>query len=168
MSCYALEQVPVEGRNVMLDLAKSHPDAHRRLLGWIGLLLPVLLVILVFARDGRTLSRNLDSLSAYYYSGAVAAFVGMLVSMALFLFTYRGYEGRPYHWADRLVGIMAAIAALGVAVFPTGAPTGVSPLSWWEPWIGVTHYACAIVLFAMFAVYAILLVPLTPTGERNK
>ena len=88
--------------------------------------------------------------------------------MALFLFTYRGYEGRPYHRADRTVGIIAAVAALGVAVFPTGAPSGVSRLLWWQPWIGVAHYACTVVLFAMVAVYAILLFPLTPTGAGNK
>ncbi len=32
----------------------------------------------------------------------------------------------------------------------------------------MAHYACTIVLFAMFAVYAILLFPLTPTGVGNK
>lgn len=152
----------------MLDLARNHSDAHRRLLGWIGLLLPGLLISLLIFRDGWTRWYSLDSISAYYYTGAVAAFVGMLVSMALFLFTYRGYEGRPYHQVDRLVGIIAAVAALGVAAFPTGAPSDVMPLSWWRPWHGWAHYGCTIVLFAMFAVYAIFLFPLTPTGEGDK
>ena len=150
----------------MIDLAKNHRDAHRRLLGWIGLLLPALLIVLLIFRDGWTRWNSLDSISAYYYTGAVAAFVGMLVSMALFLFTYRGYEGKPYHWADRLVGIIAAGAALGVAAWPTGAPSDVMPLSWWRPWHGWAHYGCTIVLFAMFAVYALFLFPLTREGDK--
>jgi len=157
-----------EGRKVMIDLAKNHRDAHRRLLGWIGLLLPALLVFLLIFRDGWARWDSLNSISAYYYTGAVAAFVGMLVSMSLFLFTYRGYEGKPYHRADRLVGIIAAVAALGVAVFPTGEPMGVLRLTWWQPWHGWAHYGCAVVLFAMFAVYALVLFRLTPTGPGGK
>jgi hypothetical protein len=151
------------------DSARHEDDlsghAHRQLLGYIGLVLPALLVVMVIVRDGMTRWRSLDSLSAYYYTGAVAAFVGMLVSMALFLFTYRGYKNK-YYWADRAAGITAGIAALGVAIFPTKAPSGVSPLSWWQPTTGVLHYASAVTLFAMFAVYALWLFRLTSPGKQ--
>ena len=152
----------------MVEFTRGRPDdpardqddlsghTHRQLLGYIGLLLPALLVFMVIARDGMTRWRSLDSISAYYYTGAVVAFVGMLVSMALFLFTYRGYNNK-YYWADRAAGITAAIAALGVAVFPTKAPNGVLPLLWWTPTTRVLHYASAVVLFAMFAVFALWL-----------
>ena len=80
------------------DPARQKDDlsgyAHRQLLGYIGLMLPALLVVMVIARDGMTRWRSLASVSAYYYTGAVAAFVGMLVSMSLFLFTYRGYKNK--------------------------------------------------------------------------
>jgi len=138
--------------------------AHRQLIGYIGLILPVLLIFIAVARDGVEQWKRLESISAYYYTGAVAAFVGMLVALALFLFTYRGYKNK-YYWADRAASIIAATAALGVAFFPTGAPTGATALIWWSPAIGVLHYVCAVTLFAMFAVFSLWLFRLTTPGE---
>jgi len=115
-------------------------------------------------RDGVVQWRSLDSISAYYYTGAVAAFVGMLVALSLFLFSYRGYENR-YYWADRAASAIAAIAALGVAVFPTAAPTGTQTLSWWSPATGILHYVFAVTLFAMFAVFALWLFRIKAAGE---
>ena len=148
-------------------------DAHRRLIGWIGLLLPALLVVIAIDRDGLARWRSLESISAYYYTGAVAAFVGMLVTLALFLFTYRGFDN-GHHKADRALAIIAGLAALVVAFFPTAAPTGVPPLSWWTRTTGVVHHVAAVVLFAMFAVFALWLFRLRrdgateTTGWRNK
>jgi hypothetical protein len=148
-------------------------DAHRQLIGWIGLLLPALLVAIAIERDGLERWRSLDSISAYYYTGAVAAFVGMLVALALFLLTYRGFDN-PFQKADRAVAITAGIAALGVAFFPTEAPAGVPPLAWWTRSTGVVHHVFAVVLFAMFAVFALWLFRIRPdgqtetTGWRNK
>ena len=148
-------------------------DAHRRLIGWIGLLLPAVLVVIAIERDGLARWRSLESISAYYYTGAVAAFVGMLVALALFLFTYRGFDNE-YHKADRGVAITAGVAALAVAFFPTAAPADVPPLAWWTRTTGVIHHVAAIVLFAMFAVFALWLFRLRrdgkteTTGWRNK
>ena len=139
--------------------------AHRQLIGYIGLVLPLILIFMAVARDGVEKWRNLESISAYYYTGAVAAFVGMLVALALFLFTYRGYENR-YYWADRAASAIAAIAALGVAIFPTAAPEGVERLSWWSPFTGILHYVFAVTLFTMFAVFALWLFRITATGEE--
>ncbi len=138
--------------------------AHRQLIGYIGLVLPILLIMLALARDGVARWQSLDSISAYYYTGAVAAFIGMLVALALFLFTYQGYDNK-FHWADRTASIIAAIAALGVAFFPTAAPEDVAPLSWWSPITGIIHYVSAVTLFAMFAVFALWLFRLTASGE---
>lgn len=139
--------------------------SHRQLIGYIGLVLPLVLILMVVTRDGLVRWKSLDSISAYYYTGAVAAFVGMLVALSLFLFTYRGYRNKWY-WADRAAGIIAAIAALGVAIFPTGAPEDVIALSWWRPITGYLHYGCAIVLFLMFAVFALWLFRITADKER--
>jgi hypothetical protein len=116
-------------------------------------------------RDGMERWRSLDSISAYYYTGAVAAFVGMLVTIALFLFTYRGYKNK-YHWADRAAAITAGVAALGVAFFPTKAPAGVPALLWWSERIGKLHYLSAVVLFTMFAVFALWLFRINPSGKQ--
>ena len=126
-------------------------NAHRQLIGYIGLVLPILLILIAVVRDGMERWRSLESISAYYYTGAVAAFVGMLVALALFLFTYRGYKNK-YNWADRWAAKAAAGAALVLAFFPTKAPVGVLPLSWWTPTIGILHHVAAIVLFTIFAV----------------
>ena len=71
------------------DLALAG-NAHRQLIGYVGLLLPVLLWLITGWRpiDGLQPWKPLTSVSAYYYTGAVAAFTGMLVVLALFLFSY--------------------------------------------------------------------------------
>jgi hypothetical protein len=139
--------------------------AHRQLIGYVGLVLPFVLIVIALLRDGRARWDSLTSISAYYYTGAVSAFVGMLISLSLFLFTYRGYRNE-YHWVDRAAALTAAIAALGVAFFPTGAPADVEPLAWWHPRTGVLHHIFAVVLFSMFAVFALFLFRLTPAGQR--
>jgi hypothetical protein len=139
--------------------------AHRQLIGYIGLVLPLVLIIMAVVRDGVAQWKSLESISAYYYTGAVAAFVGMLVALALFLFTYRGYKNK-YHWADRAASIIAAVAAIGVAFFPTAAPEGMDSLSWWSPVTGVLHHVFAVILFTMFAVFALWLFRITPADEE--
>jgi succinate dehydrogenase/fumarate reductase cytochrome b subunit len=138
-------------------------NAHRQLIGYIGLVLPLLLILIALKRDGLAQWRNLESISAYYYTGAVAAFVGMLVALALFLFTYRGYPNK-YNWADRGAAKIAAIAAVVDAFFPTKAPDGVPALAWWTPGTGILHHAAAVVLFTMFAIFALWLFRLTADG----
>jgi hypothetical protein len=140
--------------------------AHRQLIGYVGLVLPFALIVIALARDGVERWKELTSISAYYYTGGVAAFVGMLVSLALFLFTYRGYRNE-YHWADRAAAVTAAIAALGVAFFPTVAPHSVPALSWWHPRTGVLHHVFAVMLFTMFAVFALFLFRITQKENRR-
>ena len=129
---------------------------HRSLIGYLGLLLPVLLYILAGLRPTAALPpwELLNSISAYYYTGAVAVFVGVLFALSLFLFTYRGYKG---HWADRTVGIIGGLCALGVALFPTGAPDGLAKLMWWSPTTRTIHYLAAISLFIVFIVFSLWL-----------
>jgi hypothetical protein len=149
---------------------------HRQLLGYIGLVLPLVLIVLVRWRDSREVWDALDSVSAYYYTGAVAAFTGMLVAFALFLFTYKGYgraptaasgqENKP-QIADRVCAVVAGVAALLVALFPTSAPdtTGITALTWVKPWVVRLHFFSAIVLFGTFAVFCLWLFRKTAEGE---
>src|SRR5262245_39708141 len=139
-------------------------QAHRQLIGYIGLVLPVLLIFIVIWRDGMEQWKRLDSISAYYYTGAVAVFVGMLVALALFLFTYRGYANK-YHRYDRAVAVIAASGALGEAFFPTKVPEGFVALTWWKEWHGCVHRISAVVLLLMFAVFALWLLRVTPDGQ---
>ena len=140
-------------------------NAHRQLIGYVGLVLPFLLILIAVNRDGIERWKSLESISVYYYTGAVAAFVGMLVALALFLFAYRGYKNK-YNQADRWAARTAAVASLVVAFFPAQAPDGVPALSWWTPRTGVLHHVAAIVLFTMFAIFALWLFRLTADGEQ--
>ena len=133
-------------------------NSHRQLIGYIGLALPLILVLIAALRPADPIERwkILGSISAYYYTGAVAAFVGMLVALALFLITYRGYDNK-YGRIDRAAAITAGCAALLVAFFPAEAPDGFDKLSWWTPANRNIHYLSAVVLFAMFAVFSLWL-----------
>jgi Protein of unknown function (DUF998) len=106
----------------------------------------------------------LDSVSAYYYTGAVAVFVGLLFALSLFLVTYRGYKGVC---ADRIVGFVGGAAALVVALFPTGAPGGLSEPAWWKKTTGVVHAVAAAVLFASFILFAVWLFRKSSIPDRR-
>lgn len=83
----------------------------RKTIGILGLLLPFTtsLGALLFFHNGLQ-----DSISAYYYTGMAAVFVGTLWAIGFFLFSYRGYARR-----DDIAGNLACVFALGVSLFPT-------------------------------------------------
>ncbi|MGQ0712832.1 MAG: hypothetical protein ACT4PJ_03765 [Gemmatimonadaceae bacterium] len=149
------------------DLSGLSARVHRQLIGYVGLALPILLLVITWLRRDHPDQpwRWHGSISAYYYTGAVAAFVGLLVALALFLFAYRGYKNK-YQLVDRLAAMIAGAAALGVAFFPTRAPDGFAAAAWWTETTGVLHYVSALVLFAMFAVFSLWLFRLTGSGEQ--
>jgi hypothetical protein len=147
-------------------------QAHRRLIGYLGFFLPVLLYLVAGLRpsDGLPPWQVLTSVSAYYYTGAVGIFIGVLFALSLFLFTYPGYEGEH---ADRVLGTLGGLAALGVALFPTTAPGGLVPPTWWTPTIRTIHYGSAVSLFVVFILFSIWLfrkssVPLRANRPRDK
>jgi len=140
------------------DDLSSH--AHRQLIGGLGLVLPALLWLIAGWRPTEGLQRweLLSSVSAYYYTGAVAAFVGILIALAVFLFTYRGYKNE-YRRRDRIAGIVAGGAAVLVAFFPASAPSDLPVPSWWTPRTETIHYISAVVLFGAFIFFSLFLFP---------
>jgi hypothetical protein len=153
--------------------ADSGPDdlsshRHRQLIGYIGLTMPFLLYVIAGWRHVEGLSRwkFLSSISAYYYTGAVAVFAGILVALALFLFSYRGYDNTDRR-LDRMAAIAAGIAAIGVAFFPTRAPENLPALSWWTPIIGVIHFVSALILFGSFIFFSLFLFRKSNEKERG-
>ena len=140
---------------------------NRQLIGSIGLVMPLLLWL--FAGWRPTVAQPwhvLSSISAYYYSGAVSAFAGMLVALALFLLSYKGYENK-YYRRDRVAAIVAGCAALLVALFPTEAPDPSLVLPWWTPPMGFIHFASAAVLFGSFIFFALFQFPKF-SGKKTK
>ena len=152
--------------------AAGEPDdrssyAHRLLIGTLGLVLPVLLWVTAAWRPMAELGRwtPLGSVSAYYHSGAVAVFVGILIALAVYLFTYRGYAN-AYGRRDRIAAAVAGSAAVLVAFFPTRATDGLPPPSWWAPWMGTVHYLAAIVLFGSFIFFSLVQFPKSGPGGK--
>jgi len=139
---------------------------HRQVIGYLGLALPMLLVVLVRLRPNAPSDHwSGNSISAYYWTGAVSLFVGLLAALSLFLLTYRGYANESHKY-DRGAAIIAGIAAALVAIFPTTPPSGVVPPPWWTDWIDKTHTVAAITLFSMFAVFSLWLFRKTASGQQ--
>jgi hypothetical protein len=82
------------------------------------------------------------SISDYYSLRTRDVFVGILFTVAWFLFTYRGYERK-----DNVAGDLACVFALGVALSPNSG----SRLE------AVVHYACAALLFLVLAYFSLFL-----------
>lgn len=84
----------------------------RKAVGILGIVFPIVLIIGSVACCGCT--EILSSISAYYHSVMRNIFVGLLCAIALFLFTYTGYDS-----TDSTAGNIGCLFALGVAFFPT-------------------------------------------------
>ncbi len=84
----------------------------RKLIGILGIALPVILIV------GRVFNPTPwpGSISAFYYTNMRDALVGILFAVSLFLFSYNGYD-----LVDIISTDIAALAALGVALFPCNA-----------------------------------------------
>lgn len=129
----------------------------RRAIGYLGISLPVLLVVLSFISFFETPVQH--SISHYYYTNLREIFTGALCAVGLFLICYKG-RGNISVWKnDNLLTNIAGVMALGVALFPTN-PDIISdkmysliPLN--EKWIGWLHYGFAALLFLIFALLAI-------------
>ena len=130
----------------------------RLLIGITGFAFPILLWLLNGWRleAGQQRWATLSSVSAYYYTGAVSLFSGMLVALGFFLFTYKGFNNKSQR-KDRIAAKIACVAALGVAFFPTGVPEGFKAFSWWTPPLGVVHFVSAAILFASFIFFCLFL-----------
>lgn len=141
------------------DLTEHVTRTYRSLrfaLALIAFALPPLLWIGGHLEAGLPLQ---DSMSAYYHRGPATdgmgranegvmrdSFVGLLFSVSFLLFIYQGYTRRE-DWALNI----AALFALGVAVFPMPWD-GFEALSFMVGSITLSlHYICAMGLFACIA-----------------
>ncbi|GGS42456.1 MULTISPECIES: DUF998 domain-containing protein [Actinokineospora] len=131
----------------------------RRAIGLIGMALPVVLVLGQYLIDGRLL----HSISGYYYSDLRDVYVGSMCAIGVFLLSYRGYAP-----VDDLVSNIAAVAAIGVALFPTAPPSGATAS---DEVFAVLHLAFAGVFFLSLAYFCLVLFRRStgedPTTERK-
>lgn len=131
--------------------------ALRKAVGWIGILLPFVLVVghlVIF--DGESVLTNM---SVYYHTGMRDVFVGALCAIALFLFFYRGYD----RW-DNVAADLAGLCALGVAFFPT-----VEDGPWdWIAWVHFSSAACFLVILALISIFLFTRSEKHPTEMKKK
>lgn len=128
----------------------------RKLIGFIGILLPVVLVI------GSFLSGKYNtiqpSISDYYFTTMGDVFVGNLCAVSLFLFCYKGYDYR-----DNITANLAAFFAVCIALFPTSTDLERNHLGLIEdPEVASTlHFTSATLFFSCLAFFCLYLFKLS-------
>jgi hypothetical protein len=120
----------------------------QKAIGVIAVLLPPVLLVGHAAFRGWDL---LGSVSSYYYSHLGNVFVGALCALAVFFLSYNHWPLPGFNY-DQLLARCAALAAVGVAVFPT-LDSPVDP-SGGERLVSAIHLTSAGILFVLLGVFA--------------
>lgn len=121
----------------------------RRILGILGVALPVVLVVWGLFISGWPPQ---DSLSDYYSLRTRDAFVGILFVIGWILFAYKGYEKM-----DSIAGKLACVFAMGVALFPNSG-------AGWEKIVHFASAGCMFLLLAFFSLYLFTKTHESPPG----
>jgi hypothetical protein len=137
----------------------------RRSIGFLGIVLPPALVI------GSKLFSDcpviLGAVSDYYHSIVRDIFVGVICVIALFLFTYRGFDKK-----DDIAANLACIFALGIAFFPTSAKD-INCGKYGAYQFPILHNICAVCFFLVITYFSLFLFTKTekdaePTPQKIK
>jgi hypothetical protein len=116
----------------------------RRAIGGIGLLMPVVLGPVGWLVFGIPIQ---DNMSSYYHTQLRDVFVGLMCSIGIFLFCYRGYD-----WIESWTANFGCLSALGVAFFPLDANS--DPL-YQRSVLGYLHTVSGGVFFLTLAFYSL-------------
>jgi len=141
----------------------------RQALGFLGLILPLILIA-----GGLATAGHLEpSISDFFHTALRDVFVGSLCAIGIFLISYKGYQRQSGEWiSDDWVGTLAGLAAFGVAFFPNESPTlqasTISQLA-----VGITisplfHYASALTFFVCLGVFCFVKFPKTSKPYRRR
>lgn len=132
-----------------------HFKTLRKTVGWLGILLPVILVM------GSRLIFNCDhietSISNYYHTNMGNVFVGVLCAFSVFLFTYKGPQK-----IDGIMGNVAGTFGAIAAICPTHfkddicVPAGMIPAVH-EKYVGIIHLSSAALFFLVLAYFSLFL-----------
>jgi len=131
--------------------------ALRKAVGWIGILLPFVLMLggfLIFKED-----IALKNLSVYYHTGMRNVFVGSLCAISLFLFFYKGYD----KWDNRM-GSLAGFFALILAFFPTVKE---GPYDW-QAHVHFYSAACLFIILSGISLFLFTKKESYPTNRKLK
>lgn len=131
--------------------------ALRRLIGILGILLPFICVL------GGFIFANLcfqESISYYYHTNMRDFFVGLLISVSMFLITYKGYEK-----IDFIITTITGIFGLGIPFFPClYNKTSIEPVGIFQINPALSdkiHLTCASIFFILLAINSMFLFTLS-------
>ena len=119
----------------------------RQALGYLGLTMPVILIVGGLLAQG-TLER---SISDYYYTVVRDVLVGNMVAIGIFLICYTGFRrDGDERFSDDLITTVAGLAALVIAFFPNmrrpPPPDAAIPQILFGQYVSaIIHYSAAIV-----------------------
>lgn len=138
----------------------------RRIVGWLGILLPFVLSIMLIILASCSIQ---DSISQYYYTRMGSYLTGTLCAVGLFLFAYKGYPGEN----DGKYCNFAAVCAFGVAFIPmqlnpedVPCPNCIVFFTKGEYWWRYFHYVFAVLLFLTMAFICYFKFTKTCPGEK--
>ena len=97
----------------------------REIIGWVGLLLPALLIAIAWLHNSSSQYFYQPSISHYYYTVSGFLFIGLITLIGVFLISYRGYEPEKGELSDNIITWIGGILILLVAIVPT-------PFEWIE------------------------------------
>ncbi len=129
----------------------------RRTIGYLGVFLPVVLIILSFIDYFDTALQ--ESISNYYYTNLRDIFTGTLSAVGFFLICYKGHRNLSIWKNDQVLTNIAGIMALGIAFVPVNPDFAdqkiYSLIPYTYLWLGWLHYGFAALLFGIFSLLAI-------------
>ena len=129
----------------------------RRAIGFLGISLPITLVI--FSQISFFKTELQPSISHFYYTNLREIFTGTLCAVGLFLIRYKGFGNASWWKNDNLLTNVAGAMAFGVAFVPTnpeeGMGKGITLIPSSAEWLGYLHYGFAAALFLSFSLLAI-------------
>ncbi len=140
----------------------------RRLIGILGMVLPLVCFLGGLAFGGEALQR---SISRYYYTNVRDFFVGLMIAMAFFMMTYKGHE-----LIDTMANLAAGLAGVCVGLFPCLALDPDARVGFFrlrESCSNVVHFSCAAIFFVLLALSSLLLFTKTrkdrePTERKRR
>lgn len=95
------------------DIALKNQNTLRKIVGALGMLLPLLLFLFLWADSG--FNTILPSISHYYYTRASGIFLIVLSMLSVFLLIYKGEEIQDFY-----ASVIAGTSSLLLLLFPTG------------------------------------------------
>lgn len=142
------------------DLALKNQNTLRRLVGTLGILLPVILYL--FLQLVKNFDPVLPSISHYYFTRAGSLFEIIVSLLAIFLLIYKGEK-----MIDYVLSSIAGFSALLMLIFPTGNLWGYNGSAKYDS-VAVTcfeqslfrpgfHYTCAALFLLSLACMALFI-----------